>query len=261
MVLPNVYRIGGAPPSWEQSAMGAHLWAGEPSALSFTSAAAARGYLPKTEPIHLSMTRHARSPDPRIVVHWIDECLPEQIEYLGHLPLTNEPRTALDLAGIGHPRTDWVLDAGIRNGTPISAYALLLDDHRMRGKRGVRRLGWKLEERDPTLAPTDSDMEDLAMRLLRRAGLPLPRTQWPETISTGRIRLDLAWPEHLYNMELDSAGWHLNLASMESDRLRDDELALKGWFVSRYTATRLRFQPDAFIATVRYHLNTRPKVT
>ena len=123
MVLPNVYRIGGTPRSWEQSAMGAHLWAGEPSALSFTSAAAARGYLPKIEPIHLSMTRRSRSPGPGIVVHWIDECLPGQIEYLGHMPLTNEPRTALDLAGIGHPKTDWVLDAGIRNGTPISAYA------------------------------------------------------------------------------------------------------------------------------------------
>ena len=258
VVHPNVYRIGGLPSSWEQLAMGAHLWAGEPSALSFTTAAAARGYVPKAEPIHISMTRRSKSPDPGIVVHCIDNCLPEQIEYLGHLPLTCEARTALDLAGIKHPKTDWVLDAGIRNGTPISAYALLLENHRMRGKRGVRRLGLKLEERDPTLAPTDSAMEDLALRLLRRAGLPPPRTQWPEVISSGRIRLDLAWPDRLYNMELDSAGWHGDLASMERDRFRDDELALKGWFVSRYTATRIRFQPDSFIATVRYHLATRP---
>ena len=99
------------------------------------------------------------------------------------------------------------------------------------------------------------------MRLLRRAGLPLPRTQWPETISTGRIRIDLAWPDSLYGMDLDSAGWHLNLASMESDRLRDDELGLKGWFISRYTATRLRFQPDKFVETVRYHLATRRHMT
>ena len=119
-------------------------------------------------------------------------------------------------------------------------------------------MGLKLEERDPSLAPTDSDMEDLALRLIRRAGLPLPRTQWPERISSGRIRLDLAWPDRRYNMELDSAGWHLNLQSMERDRFRDDELGLKGWFVSRYTATRLRFQPDSFIATIRYHLETRP---
>ncbi|MGH2753458.1 MAG: endonuclease domain-containing protein [Actinomycetota bacterium] len=260
VVLPRVYRIGGLEDSWERRALAAHLWAGEPSAISFASAAAARGHIPKTEPIHVSTTKNLTTPAPHIVVHRIDRCLKDQIESLGPLPLTTEARTTLDLAGIGHPKTDWVLDAGLRNGTPIAAYAILLDDRRMRGKRGVARLGRKLEERDPSLAPTESAMEDLAMRHLRRAGLELPRTQWPEMISTGPIRIDLAWPNKLFAVELDSAAWHLNLASLDADRARDAELGLKGWYVARFTATRLRFRPDSFIETVRYHLSTRPSV-
>jgi very-short-patch-repair endonuclease len=259
--LPRVYRINGVADSWRQEAMGAHLWAGEPSALSFETAAAARGYIAETRPIHVSTTKMSlTTPPSEIVVHRIDECLLEQIEYLGYLPLTNEPRTALDLAGAGHPKTDWVLDAGLRNGASLADYALLLDDPRMWGKRGVKRLGRKLEARDPSLAPTDSAMEDLAMRHLRRAGLELPRTQWPETISSGPIRIDLAWPDRRFGVELDSVAWHLNLRSLDSDRVRDEELGMKGWYIARFTATRLRFHPDRFLATVRYHLETRPKI-
>jgi very-short-patch-repair endonuclease len=256
--LPRVYRVNGVGGSWKQDAMGAHLWAGEPSALSFESAAAARGYLDENRPIHVSTTKTSLTPPDGIIVHRIDACLLDQIEYLGHLPLTSEARTALDLAGVGHPKTDWVLDAGLRNGTPLSEYALLLDDPQMWGKRGIARLGRKLEQRDPSLAPTDSDMEDLALRHLRRAGLELPRTQWPETISSGPIRIDLAWPDRKFGVELDSAAWHLNLKSLNMDRIRDEELGTKGWFILRITATRLRFRPDRFIAAVRYHLENRP---
>ena len=112
-----------------------------------------------------------------------------------------------------------------------------------------------LIERDPGLAPTDSEMEDLAMRLLKSVAIPVPETQWPEVISIGPIRIDLAYPAILFGIELDSVGWHLNRRSFEADRMRDAELSMKGWAIVRFTWSTLRFRPEAFMSVVRHRLS------
>lgn len=238
--------------------MAAHLWASEPSALSFATSAQARGYLDKTEPIHISTTNNARTPAPWIVVHRNDSALPPEIVKAGALPLTSARRTVLDMAGIGHRKTEWVLDTAIRKKeTSIADIAFMLEERRMRGRRGVARLGRMIEARDPSLAPTDSEMEDLALGYLRAAGVELPRTQWPVTIPTGNVRLDLAWPDLMFQVELDSAAWHLTLEAEERDNLRDEQLGMLGWYIVRVTATRLVKDPVGFVEMVRHHVSTR----
>ncbi len=258
-ILRRVYRLGGTQSTWEQNAMAAHLAIGEPSALSFNTAAEVFGYLNRMPTIHISTTKASSAPESWVKVHRVDELLLPEIRRVGPLPVTSERRTVLDLAATNHGKIDWVLDACLRDGTPLRDFVLMLDDPLIRGRRGVARLTRKLIERDPTLAPSDSDMEDLAMRHLRKAGLELPQTQWPERISTGPIRLDLAWPDRLFAVELDSLGWHLNKGSFESDRLRDAELSMKGWLTARVTWATLRYEPERFIQLISYHLASRPR--
>lgn len=257
-MLRRVYRLAGTAESWRQKALAAHLSVGERSALSFTTAAALRGYegFARDGEIHISTTQSTTTPSPWIVLHRVDGCLLSEIEHLGSLPVTSARRTLLDLAGAGDRRAERALDAALRVAdTSVGDLALMLDDPRLSGRRGVARLGAMLVQRDPRLAPTDSDMEDLAIRLLRSAAIPLPQTQWPEMISTGPIRIDLAYPEIFFGIELDSAGWHLNRRSFEADRLRDAELSMKGWTILRFTWSTLCFKPEAFVSIVRQRVS------
>ena len=67
-VLPRVYRIGGTPPSWEQSLFAASLWGGRAAAISHRSAARLWG-LDGVEggPIEITVGRRLEAAD--IVVH------------------------------------------------------------------------------------------------------------------------------------------------------------------------------------------------
>jgi hypothetical protein len=181
---PGVYRMRGAPPSWEQKLMAATLWAGPESAVSHRSAAAlwkldgvdADGLVEVT-------TARPRNPDvPQgIILHRTKLLTPSDAGWLGALRVTGLPRTLIDLGAV-------VPDPAVVEAAMESA--LRRDEHlfdRMKerletiggnGRRGAGVLRELLALRDPDAAPTEGMFETLIERLLRKAGIEMPVRQY-----------------------------------------------------------------------------------
>lgn len=256
---PTVYAVNGAPDSGHRQAMGAYLWAGEGSAISHGPAAVLHGLRGfQLVPPELSTTRRVDGRGLPVRVHRVDDRLLSEIVYVGPIAVTSMRRTVLDLVAARHRRTEAALDEALRRGlTSLGDLWLLLDDVRMCRRRGTRALRLLLSERTPDAAPTQSEMEDLAFRHLRLAHLPRPATQFRVSLSFGDVHLDLAYPEALLGIELDSFAWHSDREAFERDRERDLELSRLGWLILRITWVKLRWQPEYFTDLVRFHLEAR----
>ena len=69
------------------------------------------------------------------------------------------------------------------------------------------------------------------IRVLREAGLPLPRTN---KVASER-RVDCRWPEHRLTVELDSYRYHSSRHAWEQDRRREREARARGDDFRRFT--------------------------
>lgn len=98
----------------------------------------------------------------------------------------------------------------------------LTDPERLRGEVGAmpRRFGARkviaLLERD-LFVVTDTILEQKLLRILRKAGLPLPKTQ--VRLPGGRV--DFYWPEFKLVVEADSLRFHRTPSQQRTDLVRD----------------------------------------
>lgn len=260
--LPGAYAIGGTPRTWDSDLMSAICWAGDGSAASHRAAARKWRFDGFAHaPIEISITCDRNSAGlllcdgTPVTVHRVDRRLLSEIVGVDHHPVTSVRRTILDLAGIRHPRTESVLDSALRRKlTTIGQLWLLLDQEWMCGRRGVRILKNLLAERTEGRAPSDSDLELMTRALIDRAGLPPPVHQFPVELSSGLIHVDLAYPEAMLAIEVDSYMWHMNRKAFEEDRRRDNNLRELGWTVVRLTWAMIRFERERVIELIRAHL-------
>ena len=103
--------------------------------------------------------------------------------------------------------------------------------HRIPGTKLLRKL---LEVRGEEEAMTESELESLFVRLLRRYGLPIPQRQ--VTVEWDQChRLDFLYPHHDLIVEVDGRRWHASKQRFQGDRRRDNEALLKGCRVLRLT--------------------------
>jgi hypothetical protein len=187
-----------------------------------------------------------------MIVHRVDTHLLPEIVHIRGIPATSGRRTALDLAGMRHPRTEGVVDAILRRGLDdIGAMWLYLEREWQRGRRGVRILGEALIPRTQGRAPTDSDLELELRGLMDAAGLAEPEHQFPIRIACAEVHADLSYPWIRLDIEVDSRSWHLNRVSFERDRERDNELQMLGWTVLRFTWAQIRYRSEWVIDTIR----------
>jgi hypothetical protein len=99
------------------------------------------------------------------------------------------------------------------------------------GCRGAGQVRSILEARGPAAAPTESGLEDLALRVLFEAGAPPPVRQYVIHVP-GRppIRVDIAYPPPTrLAIEVDSALWHSDSESYRRDRAKWNLLTALGW--------------------------------
>ena len=80
--------------------------------------------------------------------------------------------------------------------------------------------------------------------LLRRHGLPLPRTNRPE----GAHYIDCRWPAHDLTVELDSYRFHHSRHAWETDHERDRRARARGDDYRRYTYRDVVEAPAAMLA-------------
>jgi hypothetical protein len=113
------------------------------------------------------------------------------------------------------------------------------------GCRGAGQLRKILDARGPAARPTESALEDLALRALFQAGAPPPVRQH-ELRVPGRqgVRLDLAYPSVRLAIEVDSARWHSDSESYRRDRAKWNLLSALGWTVFILTDFDLDERPE-----------------
>jgi len=169
------------------------------------------------------------------------------------IPLTALPRTFLDQAAGAHPAAlDRMLErAEERELFDLRAIEALLD--RAGGHPGAGALRRALAIYRQPLAFTRSGLEKRFLELVAAAEMPRPAMN---TFVEG-YELDAYWEVERFAVELDVYETHGSRASLERDRLRQEDLKLRGIEMIRITGRRLEREPRAAIERVGALLRQR----
>ena len=92
-----------------------------------------------------------------------------------------------------------------------------------------------------------SHAERLLLRIVQSAGL----TGWRPNHPAGAYRIDLAFPVAMVAVEVDGFAFHSDHEAFQRDRVRQNDLALLGWQVLRFTWLDLTEYPERVLATIR----------
>lgn len=252
-----VLRHAASPETWPQRALAAVLAAGDGAVASHLTAAALhrldgvpRGDIEVTVP----PGRQPRSVPGR--VHRCVELAPADVDTRALIPRTTPARTLIDVAAVlREPALERALDGAERDGLVWRPHLRWrLDALRAQGRRGVPQLTALLDRTEGrTLG--DSWLEQEALRLIRSAGLPVPRCQVKLRKAGGGIaRVDLAWDEARLVVELDGHGTHATRRQRQADAERAARLGLAGWRVVRFTYEDVTERPAYVVQVIRQHL-------
>lgn len=92
-----------------------------------------------------------------------------------------------------------------------------------------------------------SEAERLLIKLLREAGI----TGWKANYRLGRYVIDVAFPADKLAIETDGWAFHHDQEVFQKDRVKQNEIALMGWQVLRFTWLDLTEYPQRVIAEIR----------
>jgi Transcriptional regulator, AbiEi antitoxin len=260
---PGVYRMAGAPRTWQARAMAAVLSAGPEALASHRTAAHLWGLqgFPASGRIEITVPRHRRPRDRSGVV--LHETLAYDLAAPSTrwgIPATGAARTFIDLAAVVDDLVllralDEIRRLGLASWPELWSGFVR---HARRGRPGIVQAREVLTRRYGRRVP-DTEFARLFMILLDDAGLPEPAAEHWVRGEGWRYRLDLAYPRELLAIELDGKEAHLNDAAFEADPVRDNRLLLAGWTVLHYTWRRFVDAPAEVVDEVRAALGaTRP---
>ncbi|MBN3510588.1 type IV toxin-antitoxin system AbiEi family antitoxin domain-containing protein [Mycolicibacterium nivoides] len=98
-----------------------------------------------------------------------------------------------------------------------------------------------------------SEAERLLIKLLRGAQI----TGWKANYRLGRCVIDVAFPAHKLAIEADGWAFHSDQEVFQHDRVRQNEIALMGWQVLRFTWLDLTEYPQRVTAEIRFAIECR----
>ena len=237
-----VYALGRPAVSRRGELMAAVLVGGDRAVLSHASAAELWEIRPRAQgPIELSILNADVRGRPGVRAHRRSRV---DTTTLHHIPLTTATQTLLDLATrLTQPQ----LERSINQADAldlIDPETLRYEVDRHRGTAGVAALRETLDRR--TYRTTDSRLEHRMLKLVRRAGLPLPETQR----HADGFRVDFLWPDLGLVVEADSLRYHRTPAQQHRDRLRDQAHHAAGRTPLRFTHGQISFGADHVAATL-----------
>lgn len=246
-----IYRLSGVPASWRQHLLAACLSLGDEAAASHR-AAARLWQLTGVEfgSLELSVPRGGRRRRQGLILHEVPLASID-VTLLDGIRTTSPTRTLIDLASV--VSTDIVeeaLDDALRRGlTSAPRLRWRLSELGRQGRSGISRIRWVIEQRLDKPGVPQSVLETRLLRLLKRAGLPLPECQY-EVRERGRLLaiLDFAYPDIRLAIEADGYRWHSGRVRWESDLARRNELTARGWRVLHVTWSDMERRPSSVIA-------------
>jgi very-short-patch-repair endonuclease len=186
------------------------------------------------------------------LLHRSRDLLARDIVRMQSIRTTNATRTLIDLGAV-------VAAATLESALERALYARLTTFDRLvrrffevakPGRPGIGPLRALLIDRDPSLAPAESDLETLLLRILRQAGLPEPVRQFEVVVGETEFRLDVAYPELKIFLEGDGFGAHTTRSAFERDRDRQNLLVLDGWLPLHFTWRHLCRNPQRVVTHV-----------
>ena len=251
-----VYRLVGAPTSWQQSVLAPILGAGRGAGVVGSHHTAAvllgipgygRGRPELTTPRALNLRRAG------VRIHTSNDLDRGRTIVRDGIPITDLNRTILDLGRYESDRRVLrAIEWGRRNDlTDWEQVIGTLARHARRGRSGIRRLRRVIVANAHRDEITDSDFELLLLALLLEHGLPEPVVH--HRVLDGErfvAEVDLAYPERKIAIEADGPV-HLEEEVRERDLPRQNDLTLLGWDVLRFTWQRYISRPERIVAEVR----------
>lgn len=250
-LLPRVFAVGHVALPIGGRELAALLWRGPSSVLSHGSAAWLLGlHASAPTPVHVSSAAGRTAGRSGVVTHRCRRLDPGDVRERDGLRFTAPARTLLDLA-----ETETVSDlertvAEARVRRLVSARDLRGIVAKYPGRRGAQPLGALLDaEQEPTL--TRSEAERAFIAVLRRAGLPMPRTN----VRVRGFEVDALWANQRVIVEVDGYAFHRGRRAFEQDRRKAAVLESAGYRVLRVTWRQVTESPELVAALVSAAVN------
>jgi very-short-patch-repair endonuclease len=225
--------------------MAAVLSCGPEAVLSHASAAALwEIWVPRHTLTEVSVPAHVVRRRPGVVVHRRSSLADSDVTRRHAIPVTSPACTLIDIASQlergGLERA--INEADRRDLIDPEALRAALDT--VSRRPGLAPLRQTLDRRTFTL--TDSELERRFLPIARRAGLPVPESQY---LLNG-FRVDFYWPDLGLVVETDGLRYHRTPAQQARDRIRDQAHAAAGLTPLRFTRAQVRFEPHQVQATL-----------
>jgi very-short-patch-repair endonuclease len=243
-VARGVYAVGRAELTRRGQWMAAVLSCGPDAVLSHGSAGVLWEILER-EPWRMAVSVPAGTMRrrPGLVVHRRDLRADDITRHHG-IPVTTPISTLVDLAARLPPeRLEAAVNAADKHDL-VDPEALRRVLEALPRRPGVAALRTLLDRH--TFALTDSELERRFMRLVRRAGLPQPRTG----CALNGFKVDFYWADLALVVETDGLRYHRTPAQQARDAARDQTQAAAGLTPLRFTHSQVCFEPSDVEATL-----------
>lgn len=259
-VLPGVIRIASSPLSLDGQCMAVQLWAGACGFLSGWTSAHRYGLRAMSVgTVHYTVPASFHRATPSWVrlrrCGWIDLDR-DRIRADDGSFMATPLRMLFGLAAeFNQYRFERAAeDAWHRRLTTPAEAAVYLDEHRCRGKDGVKRFERWLAHALSQPRPAQSNLERRLLEALEGVGIPRPVRQHPLVLPDGDvIHLDIAWTAVQLAVEPGAAWWHGGDLGQRRDQDRDRACAEIGWHVVRFDEQMRRDPRGAALQIARIH--------
>ena len=176
----------------------------------------------------------------------------DAVTVVDSIPCTTLARTLLDIAEDATRReVERAVDrAAQRRLLDMAA----LDDVRARanGRRGAPLLRAVLDSHRAGSTLTRNELEERFLTICHAAAFPPDAVNaWIPYPDGSGAEADFLWRTQRLIVEVDGRETHGTAQAFESDRRRDQRLALLGWRVIRFTWRQVTYEPTYVTATLR----------
>jgi very-short-patch-repair endonuclease len=242
-----VFRHKATPPTWELRVRAAARSLGREAALYGPAAArwwGLDGF--DDDRIDFVVPRIRRSLDPAVRLHTTKQWEGKDLLFHDGVRVTSATRTVIDLAASESPRAlESAIDSAIRlrlTSTPTLSRRLA---ELAPGRRGVLLLREILLD-----SGGESFLERRFLRLVRHAGLLLPRCQVTYTANGRAIRVDFEFTDVDVVVEVSGRLGHTSDRDRQKDARRRNALQQRGKTVLEFTTVDVLSSPDYVLATL-----------